>query len=75
LHGLHFLVVGSDTELGRWTHIDDHLFSALAKHSIGMQLVEEAVDFYVRLLGNQARAPPHSSSTALRTDMCSALED
>ena len=36
-----------------WTHIDDHLLSALGKNSVAMEAVDAAVDYYVLLLRNQ----------------------
>jgi hypothetical protein len=49
-----------------WTHIDDHLYSALAKHSIATQMIQEAVDFYVELLGNQEHKPLERQQIYLR---------
>ena len=44
-------------ESAGWTHCDDHLYSALAKHSLGHLGIEVAVAYYVKLLKNQHRKP------------------
>ena len=49
-----------------WTHVNDHVYSALAKHSIATQMVAEAVDFYVKLLGNQEHKPLERQQIYLR---------
>ena len=44
-------------ESAGWTHCDDHLYSALAKHSLGHLGIEVAVAYYVKLLKTQHRKP------------------
>ncbi len=63
---VHFQLTNSVYALKGWTHIDDHLYSALAKHSIATQMIQEAVDFYVELLGNQEHKPLERQQIYLR---------
>jgi trafficking protein particle complex subunit 8 len=49
-----------------WTHIDDHLLSALGKHCIGLDAIDAAVDYYVMLLLNQENKGPERQLAYLR---------
>ena len=49
-----------------WTHIDDHLLSALGKHSVGLDAVDAAVDYYLVLLRNQENKGPERQLAYLR---------